>query len=219
MEGGVQVPTSLHIRAEVGHPSCEKCRATLVVQRGAVGEVRSSCPRCGESRSYRLPAEAAAIAPALIGVMANEHRSDCMPTRVENDATRPGAIALACPGCGAHLELAEGARFATCTYCRTTSRIPEKTLYRSGSEAAKPEPFWLAFEGRSARRMQLERDPSVFLDDAATKSDLKVQVPPKRKRMPPAELMLVVLLPLALVVAVGLADLLLFGGLELDIPL
>jgi LSD1 subclass zinc finger protein len=166
-----------------------------------------------------LPTEASTLVPTLIGVMANEHRSDCLPTRVQDDAARPGAIALACPSCGAQLELTSGARFTTCTYCRTTSRIPEKTLYRSGSEAAKPEPFWVAFEGRSTLRKKLERDPAVPLDAADTATDLKVQTAPKRKRMPPAELVLVVLLPLAFVLAVGLVDLLLFGGLELDIPL
>jgi hypothetical protein len=212
-ERGVQIPTNVQVNAEVGTPDCEKCRVPLVVQRRGPGEIHSTCPRCGEARTYVMPAEGPRLSPGLVGVMATEHRTDTPMTRVED---RPGAIAILCPSCGGGLEVNRDSRFATCTYCRTTSRIPEKTLYRSGSDVVKPERFWLAFEGPSAMRKKLERDPSVPIESSTQQTDLKVQVPPKRKKMPPTELALVVLIPLFFVLIVGIVDQVILEGLELD---
>jgi len=213
-ERGVQIPTNVQVSAEVGTPDCEKCRVPLVVQRRGPGQIHSSCPRCGEARTYVLPPEGPRISPGLVGVMATEHRTDTPMTRVED---RPGAVAILCPSCGGALEVARDSRFATCTYCRTTSRIPEKTLYRSGSEAVTPERIWLAFEGPSQMRKKLERDPSVPIESSTQQTDLKLQVPPKRKKPAPGDLMLVVLLPLLFVLLVGLVDQVILEGLEVDL--
>ncbi len=214
-ERGMQVPTSLHMVATVDDPKCEQCQLPLSFQRQGP-ELRSSCPRCGQARSYRLPPNASRIAPGLIGVMTDEHRTDQLETRVEE---QPGAIALLCPSCGGGLKVAAGERIVTCAYCRTSSRIPEKTFYRSGDPNVHREPWWLAFEGPSKRRRLLERDPTLPREPNDDLTDLKAVEAPKRKRTPPAELLLVIVLPLLFLLVAGMLDFLVLQplGLELDL--
>jgi len=90
----------------------------------------------------------------LVGVVSIEQRTD--RSEVKLDRAGP-AIATACPSCdapfAAHLQI----RLVTCQYCKTVSRIPE----RSWSELASPsrgEPWYLLFEGPSRRRTELEEE-------------------------------------------------------------
>lgn len=217
-ERGMQIPTSVQLQADLDPPTCDGCQSALIIQRGGPGEVRTTCSRCSATRSYQLPAEAPKIAPGIVGVIASEHRSDCPATRVQDDVARPGAIAVLCPACGGQLSPTRDSPFATCGFCRTTSRIPQKTLFRVGGEMAKPERFWLAFQGPSLLRKKLERDPSVPTDVAIAAREAKLQVAPKRKKPAPADVALVVVLPLLVLVAVAVVDLLILGALELDLP-
>lgn len=217
-ERGMQVPTSLSMVATAGDPTCEKCQVPLGFQRQGP-DLRSSCPRCNETRTYRLPPSALGFVPGLVGAMTDEHRSDQLVTRVEDDRGSPGAVALLCPSCGGGLSVSPGQRIASCAYCRTSSRIPEKTLYRTGDPNVRPEPWWLAFEGPSRKRRLLERDPTLPREPYDDLTDVKAVDPPKRKRAAPADVMLVIVLPLLFLLVAGLLDFLVFQPLGLELPL
>lgn len=204
-ERGMQIPTSMVMTASLGEPECEVCRVRLGFQRLG-SELRSTCPRCAEARSYGLPPIARSLARGLVGVMTAEHRSDQPITRVKDDIEHPGAVALACPSCGGGLSVAPGVRVVTCSYCRTSSRIPEKTLFQLGSTDVQPEPWWLAFEGPSTKRRLLERDPALPADLTDTSTDVQdVQLPPK-KRFAPTDVALIVVLPLICLLVAGAID-------------
>jgi hypothetical protein len=214
---GLQVPTTMRSTATLGQPSCTKCNVPLQAQRTGPGRIETRCTRCGEARSYALPAEASRVFPALVGVIAGEQRVDRPATRVASEVGDSGAVALSCPGCGASLSVAPGTRLATCEYCRTTSRVPDKTYYRAGGDAVQAETWWLAFDGPSATRKKLERDPNFPREAGDIGSDLQADKPPRRKRPGPGELALIVGLPLLFVLAAAVVDLVLLGGLELDL--
>jgi hypothetical protein len=218
IEQGVMVPKSVRSTAAVGQPSCKRCNVPLVCERAGAGRITTRCTRCNETRSYALPVEAGRLFPALVGVIAGEHRADQPPTRVAAETGSESAMALACPGCGAALTVAPGTRLATCEYCRTTSRIPDKTYYRAGGDAVQVEIWWLAFEGPSATRKRLERDPDFPPDAGDLGSNLIAELPPKRKRPRPAELALVVGLPLLFLLGIAALDLLILGSLDLALP-
>lgn len=217
IERGVQVPVSLAISASIAQPSCEKCRAPLLTERGVPGEVKTRCATCGETRSYRLPLEATGLVDGLVGVMAGEHRSDQLVTRVEVDTSQPELLTLRCPSCGANLPATSATRHVVCGFCRTSSRLPEKTFFRGGRETATAEQWWLAFEGPSLMRRRLERDPTVPCSNGDDLPDGKIETPPKRKHPPLAEVLMVVLLPLLFLLAVGLADRLIVQRFDLDL--
>ncbi len=218
-ERGMSVPTSLSIEATVREPACSKCQIPLVVQKTAALSVKTQCPRCGEASTYALPAESNGIVRGLLAVIAGEHERERPLTRVESSADRPDAIALCCPNCGGTLNANPGDRLANCPFCRTTSRVPEKTVYRGGGSRVSPETWYLAFEGPSAMRKRLERAPDAPPGGDVPESDLKIESPPKPKRGRPTDWAMVVVLPVLMLLAVGGMQLLLSYFLDFEITL
>lgn len=215
-ERGMQVPTSLRTTAIVAEPKCVTCNVSLVF-RSEGTELVSRCSRCSETRKYRLPPGARERFPGLVGVMTDEHRSDQLVTRVDDDRERPGAVALSCPSCGGALQVAPGERIVACGYCGASSRIPEKVYLRAGDPNLRPEPWWLAFDGPSRTRRRLERDPAIPREPGDEATDIQAVEPPKRKKAAPADLALVIILPLLFLMIAGLLDYLVLGQLELDL--
>ncbi len=216
-ERGMQIPSSLRVEASLDDPSCVACSVKLVVQRQGAGQVRTSCPRCGTTDQFVMPSEAPGFCAGIRAVIASEHSTEYKPTRVECDAAHPDAVSLACPGCGASLQMNPGTRLAVCQYCRTTSRIPEKTFARGGVSNAQRESFWVAFEGPSLLRKQLLREPGVP-GRAQPLLDGTVAEPEVRKRPSLAELVAMVALPLILLALYGFVDLVLLADYVTELP-
>ena len=218
VERGMQVPQSMVLTASLAEPQCEGCGVPLAFQRLGP-ELRSSCPRCSQTRSYRLPPNAQSFAPGLVGVMTEEHRTDQAITRVADDREKPGAIALTCPTCGGGLQVAAGERVVACDYGHKSSRIPEKTLFRLGGASPRPEPWWLAFDGPSKTRRLLERDPALPADLGTVSADIQAVQSPKKKKLTPLDLALVVMLPLFCLLVAGALDYFVLQELGIVIPL
>jgi hypothetical protein len=212
IERGMQVPTTLNVEVTARQPSCQKCNVALVVQKTAPLHVRTQCPRCGEARSYALPPHANGIVKGLCAEISDEHGDDRPFTRIEADALR-------CPNCGGSLNVNPGEKLANCPFCRTTSRLPQKTMYRGGGSRVEAETWYLAFEGPSAMRKRLERAPDAPLGGDIPAEDKKLEDPPKPKTGRPGDMLLVIALPILMLVLVGGLDLLLSFFLDFEIAL
>jgi len=56
---------------------------------------------------------------------------------------------IQCPSCGAPLPASQETKFATCTFCHTVSRIPDRTWFQLSGKEPVREPMWLYFRGHS----------------------------------------------------------------------
>lgn len=218
LERGMQIPSTMRLYAELGEPRCEPCGGVLQLDARAA-DLHLRCTHCNDARVYRLPPEALRLSPGLVAVIQDEHRSDQLVTRVEESTSDPGVVALRCPSCGGGLQVRPGTRVVTCTYCRTSSRIPQKTLLRTGDPNVQKEAWWLAFQGPSPLRRKLERDPRSPREPGDELTDIKVREPDKAKRPRGLDLALVIALPLLLLAFAGLLDLFVLEAFELDLPL
>jgi hypothetical protein len=163
IDGGGMRQLSLRIQASPGHPLCERCQAPLSTQLDGRGHAQTACPRCGDRAVYALPLGADAF-PALRAVVGGEHRTDRPAVRL-GAVDGSGVAAMSCPSCGAGLSVQPGEEMATCQFCKTTSRIARRAWAQAG--AAPPfEPFWVLFEGPSARRAALAAGKDGDDDDA-----------------------------------------------------
>jgi LSD1 subclass zinc finger protein len=142
---------ALEITASPGGPLCTACRSPLDVEIAGEGTSTVSCKACGERASYAVPAAARKMARALRAIVATEHRTDRPEVTVE-EASGATAIAVKCPSCSAPLEVTEDSRFVACAYCKTTSRIPDRTWFRLRGGEPATESMWLLFSGPSPLR-------------------------------------------------------------------
>lgn len=157
--GAVVLPRNLTVIASPGHPLCRECSTPLEAQGTSTpGELSTSCPGCGAKGVHRVSDEARRICWSLLGVVADEHRVDRPVVQVQ-ESGGGSAVALRCPSCSAPLPVSEGARLATCEYCKTTSRVPLRTAYRTVAGAApEPDTLWALFYGPSAKRAAVEKE-------------------------------------------------------------
>ena len=144
---------NLTVFASPGYPRCAKCHAQLEI--GAEGDSTTTSCSCGEKASYEIPKTASRMMRSLRALVADEHRTD---RKAVKDNSNASAIAVACPSCNAPLDVNESSKFITCTFCNTTSRIPDRTWFRISGKEPKTQPIWLLFQGKSARRTALEEE-------------------------------------------------------------
>lgn len=145
------------IDAAGGYPVCHGCHVPLETRSGpAPGTLVAECGSCHERATYSLPSEASPRVPALIGVVADAHRLDRPAAREVEEA---GAVALACPACGAPLVLKERVRLQKCEFCRATCLAPKRVLAGAARGAPPPQVWWLLFRGPSKARAALESPP------------------------------------------------------------
>jgi hypothetical protein len=137
-----------------GQPLCEKCHAPIDVahdEESLKSGVSTTACACGEKATHEVPNAARRTVRAII---ATEHRVDRKAVKVDQNAA---AIAVACPSCNAPLEANESSKFMTCSYCHTTSRIPDRTWFRISGKDPQPDPMWVLFHGASEERAVFER--------------------------------------------------------------
>lgn len=169
IENGVQKTRNLKLSASPGHPLCGKCGCPLA-PRIEGNELIMRCPSCSDTARYGLEPRLPAMTPGLVAVAAEALRSDRREARV--DQTSAGmVISLRCPQCGAGLTVLQGAHSVDCTFCKTSCRVPSRTLLALKKGQRDPAPWWVLFRGPSAKRAELERGkPAVAIggdDDAA----------------------------------------------------
>jgi hypothetical protein len=122
----------------------------------------ATCPKCDTHTTYVLP-ERLRESP-LKAVIARAHRDgQAMPTKVDRT---PGAIAIQCPSCSAALPAKSESKFVTCEFCKTTSRIPDRTWFELSGKAPEPESMWFLYRGRSQYRTSAEEREQRKHDDA-----------------------------------------------------
>jgi hypothetical protein len=153
MDGNGTRTHSLRTTVSPGHPLCKTCRVPLEVSIEASGATRTRCPRCSDSATYTLPANAASTCGALRGIVAGEQRTDQPIARVTRG--QGGVEAPGCPQCGAALAAGDG-DIVKCTFCSITARVPGKLARRQRKgQAPKMEPFWVLLDGISPGRKKL----------------------------------------------------------------
>jgi hypothetical protein len=141
----------LHATLGPGHPLCRACHAPLDAS-WAGDTARVACAACHEEVLYTVPAGKAH--EGLVAVVAEDHRKDHLPARLEHDAAT-AAVAVACPSCGASLSPDAKSPLLTCAFCKTVSRVPARAFYGLTGAAPRVEPFWLLFAGPSPARREI----------------------------------------------------------------
>lgn len=136
-----------------GHPVCDRCEVPLHVQIRAEG-VAITCPRCQEQGRYPPLSRRAPRIPGLVAVLAEEDRGD----RMEANVSGEGLISMTCPQCGGNLPAQSRGSQIRCPYCNAVSRIPVRHRGTEG-ERREPETWWVAFDGPSEQRRELEHSP------------------------------------------------------------
>jgi hypothetical protein len=148
----------LEVTASPGSPRCEACHGALEVTLGGGGSATVTCPRCATSAVYGTPDAALRMnGGTLRAALAIEHRTDRDPVKTEA-SPGAGAIAIQCPSCRAPLPATQQTRFATCSYCNTVSRIPDRTWFQLGGKDPVRERMWLHFAGHSRFYLEAERE-------------------------------------------------------------
>jgi hypothetical protein len=144
---------TLHLSAAPGEPACRRCRVPLEVTLRAPGDVATRCPGCGDAATYATPPDARGVTSSLLGVIADEHRTD-RPRARESAA---GAVqSLSCPGCGGPLTLEGRDRAVVCPFCKAPCLVPARAVARATSGAPAPRLWWMLFRGPSPLRQSLE---------------------------------------------------------------
>ncbi len=163
ISGGVMRTRNLSMAVSPGHPLCQQC-ATPIDASVHGSRVSTRCPGCGDTAAYEVPREAKGLCRGLLLTIADEHRVDRPEARM--NATSAGmVIALHCPSCGGAIEAQQGEHFATCQFCKTSSRIPSRTLLSLKKHKDGATPWWALFHGPSPKRSELERGRDDDDDD------------------------------------------------------
>ena len=139
----------LEVKASPGSPRCDACHGTLELAfaDGDGGPATVACVACKTSAVYETPAAALHMnGGTLRAAMVLEHRKDRAAVKM---TASPGAVAIQCPSCGASLPASQETKFATCTFCHTVSRIPDRTWFQLSGKEPVREPMWLYFRGHS----------------------------------------------------------------------
>jgi Zn finger protein HypA/HybF involved in hydrogenase expression len=154
IEGGVIRSRNLEVTAAPGQPLCTKCGSPIEVSR-AGDTVTTRCVGCGESARYAQDPRLGQHSEALVCVVADALRSDKVEARL--DQTSAGmVIALKCPSCGGGLTALEGQHFVDCRFCKTSCRIPSRTLLALKKGKTTPDTWWALFRGPSPKRREIE---------------------------------------------------------------
>lgn len=155
---GMTIQRSLFIEAGPGQPVCADCRVALTVEVDARG-AHTRCEGCGATATYKLPGRGKSLAAGLVGIVGEAHRTDRLRAKMESSAGGP--VALNCPDCGGSLPATRD-RVLTCEYCGTASLIPAQARTRDAGQVLKPDVWWVAFRGHSAKREALEAPTHVI---------------------------------------------------------
>jgi hypothetical protein len=140
-----------------GFPVCKACKRPFDI-RFENGITVVHCSQCQASASYAMPREMSAFAPKAVAVIAEEQRHGRVEARVhQGDA---GVVTMTCPQCGAALKGDGQSSTAVCTYCHALAFIPSRARPKGAARLAKPIVFFVAFEGPSPARADLEQ-PNV----------------------------------------------------------
>jgi pyruvate/2-oxoglutarate dehydrogenase complex dihydrolipoamide acyltransferase (E2) component len=178
--------THLTVVAKGGTPSCATCNGTLAITTNA-DRTTAACPRCGTSIEYVVPAAAIRMTKAALrGVVADAHRASAA-VKVEQTAS---AIAIQCPSCSASLDVPDDAKVVVvCKFCKATSRIPQRILFKLKGGDTTPAPIWLEFHGPSRARKdgarqkeQAEHDARIASIQAAARAHRESTARDHKKR-------------------------------------
>ena len=112
---------SLLVRALPGHPLCDACKRPLDVTACEHGDLSVRCPGCGDARTYWRPRLPKSL-QALAGLVAPELEKGGREAKVDKDAS--GAAVIACPSCGAPLDIDGTRTVVRCTFCNVSVRNP-----------------------------------------------------------------------------------------------
>ncbi len=158
--GGVVISDAIRSNSFIvecfpGTPHCPQCRAQWSPYVQAAGVVVAQCTQCGTRESYRVDEQLAKRVKDFVGALAPDHVEGRPPVRLEAE---PGSAALAikCGGCGAALHVTAGQNFVACSYCSTSSLIPDRVLSRTLLRA-QMQPWWLGFKSPSRLRRSLDK--------------------------------------------------------------
>lgn len=154
--GGVMRTRNLAVSASPGHPLCSVCHTPVEARIDGGTRISTQCPTCGDKAAYQMPAGLSSMHSPLVLVLADDQRVDRPEARL--NATSAGmVVALHCPSCGGAIDVGTGERAATCPFCKTACRIPQRTLLSLKKQNQKPRPWWALFRGPSPKRIELER--------------------------------------------------------------
>jgi len=168
IDGGGVHSRSLLVRALPGHPLCATCKRPLEVTACEHDDLSVRCPECGDAHTYRRPRLPKSL-HALAGVVAMEHEKGGRDAKLDQDAS--GAQVIACPACGAPLDVDGTTTVVRCKFCSVSVRIPSETLRGAGHDHPKLKRWWLYFTAASHLREQLEQQAVAHAEKAARQTE------------------------------------------------
>ncbi|MFO0682287.1 MAG: zinc ribbon domain-containing protein [Sandaracinus sp.] len=187
ISGGVMRTRNLAVAVSPGHPLCTVCHTPIDARMEPGARVVTRCPTCGDGGTYSLPYAVTQQYAQLVLAISEDLRVDRPDAQVK--ATAAGMVAaLHCPSCGGAIDVAPGERAATCPFCKTVCRIPQRTLLSLKKQNDRPRPWWALFRGPSPKRVELERGMSAPAEMAFSSSRGDGGGPPleePRKRVDP----------------------------------
>jgi hypothetical protein len=144
-----------------GFPVCRACKRPLDVAIEAQ-VTTATCAGCGAHARYPMPAPLSALVPKAVGLVADLQHEGRVEAEVR--AGEAGVAVLTCPQCGAALTPGDGATIV-CAYCHAAAFIPARARPRGTNRTVPPILFFVAFEGPSFARRQLEtpRPPTAVV--------------------------------------------------------
>jgi hypothetical protein len=172
---------SFSVEASSGYPVCDHCHEPYHIRQGEQGMLEALCPSCGNRPTYALPPSAHDLYGGLLGVVADDQRTDRPSAKVT--LTAAGIMALNCPSCGGQLTITQPSSVQTCSYCRASCFVPHRSLSRALSRTVKPAIWWAFFRGVSPTRAELVLGAPETAEN--TKAALLEKLKRKKGKTPP----------------------------------
>ncbi|MBW2524938.1 MAG: hypothetical protein JRI23_12210 [Deltaproteobacteria bacterium] len=155
-----EIDLKVRLKLTRGRRLCHSCQMPVELYPDGQGQVTTVCSYCQARVEYALPAGGRELYGPLLGVIADEHRSDWQ--RSETVSADPGApVAIQCPSCHAPLKVSASTSFARCQYCSTESVIPARAWARATGEDATPQIWFALFHGPSQARKRLAMEAAM----------------------------------------------------------
>ncbi len=150
--GGIKT-ASYDVAYYPGHPLCAGCLSPVEVFFPRPGAAQVVCRACQVNETHVASPELLGECPELVAAVAPDLVEGRASVRVEQRGGT-AALAILCPHCGSPITPSGADRVVTCTFCRTSSVLPERVTGAAGKPPA-PSAWWMVLRAPCSLRVLL----------------------------------------------------------------